>query len=327
MNLKKNTLIVKGGTFSDVKKALRQWIDSYTPQLKEDFVFEIYKNGPGNHVIYADERLDNTLFYFLVNYISYPECIDYKVIVEGFTVGTEMNALNGKQLLVFLSEFDKEYDNVMIVTEDNRCYKMDFGGRLSESNEVRIYRKRTSTLDSMPHLLKVKESKKPEKDVLEAERKLDQRLKWMFVAIVGLHLFNFFIIKPFSIDRTLSFENVPFLIFIGISLWFFWDYKLLRSAKRYLKCFGLTSGLLIYIYILTKAHLLHVSAYEMAAAIFPLIFLILQWPLRLLFIYLFDREPKIEHRPIFFGDALYGIILSLGIMLLSLLLAGVIDNS
>lgn len=159
-NFQKNTLFIQGGSFTDVKKALQQWIDAYASQLDPNFVFKIHKNVTGNHVIHADERLDNTLFYFLVNYISYPEGIDYKVTVEGFTTGMEKNALKGKELLVFLSEFDTEYDNVMIVTDDNHCYKMDFGGRLSESTETMIYRKPSFISSVVVDVLKVKEAKK-----------------------------------------------------------------------------------------------------------------------------------------------------------------------
>lgn len=310
-----NSIFIQGGSFTDVKKALCQWIDSYSSQLDPDFIFKIYRNGHGKHVIHADERLDNSLFYYLVNYINYPENIDYKVKVEGFTIGTEKDKLKGKQLLVFISDFDTEYDNVMVVTENNDCYKMDFGGRLSKIPETRLYIKTSFNEIEAPETLKVIPKKNSE--ILE-EGKLDKRLKWMFIAIVGLHVFNFLIVKPFSIDRTLSFENVPFLLFIGMSLWFFWDYKLLRSTRRYLKCFGLTCVLLIYVYILAETELLHVSKYEMAVAIFPLIFLLLQWPLRLFFIYLFDREPKIEYRPDSFSNAIYGMILSLGTIFLSL---------
>ena len=313
-----NTIFIEGGSYVNVRKALRQWIDSYASQLDPDFIFEIYKNGDGKHVVQADERLDNSLFYYLVNYINYPENIDYKVKVEGFTIGTERNKFWGKQLLVFISEFDIEYDNVMIVTEDNNCYKMDFGGKLSESIESRIYQKPSFKADEAPSVLKTKGIKKPVKDNLEEERKLNRRLKWMFILIIALHVFNFLIIRPFSVDRTLSFENVPYLLFIGMWLWFFWDYKLFRSTRRYLKCFGLTCVLLIYVYILAETELLHVSKYEMAVALSPLVFLIVQWPLRLLYIYFFNKEPKIEHRPDSFSNAIYGMILSLGTIFLSL---------
>jgi hypothetical protein len=65
-NSQKNTLFIKGGAYADIKKALRQWIDSYASQLEPGFIFKIYKNGRGSHVIQADERLDNILFYWLI---------------------------------------------------------------------------------------------------------------------------------------------------------------------------------------------------------------------------------------------------------------------
>ncbi len=312
-----NILFVRGGSYADVKKALRQWIDSYESQLKADAVFKIYKNGRGNHVIQADESLDNMLFYFLVNYISYPEGIDYSVKVEGFTKGTNISRLIGKKLLVVLPKIDTEYDNVLLVTEDNQCYKMDFGGKLTESSEVCLYQEPSFVISETPEVLKVNSVKK-QKDTSDDEKSIEKRLKWGLIAIVIVHVFNFFVIRPSSISRDVSFENVTFFMFIGISLWFFWDYKLLRNYKRYLKCIGLVAGLLIYVYQLSKMELLDVSKYELALAVFPFVFLLLQWPLRLLFIRVFNREPVMERRPDSFGDALYSIILLFGAMLISL---------
>lgn len=323
-NFLNNTVFIEGGSFTDVKKALRQWIDAYASQLDPDFVFKIYKNGQANHVIRADERLDNTLFYFLVNYISYPEGINYKVIVEGFTTGMEKNALKGKELLVFLSEFDTEYDNVMIVIEENKCYKMDFGGRLSESTETRIYRKPSFISSVVVDVLKVKEAKKPVKVSSEDERKLDKRLKWMFSVIIGLQAFNFLLVRPFSIDPTITFESVSFFLFIGMSGWFFYDFKILRNEKRYLKCLGLSALLLIHISLITYVKMVHLNEFEFGLVVFPVVLLLIQWPLRLLFISIFNKEPEVEHRSRSLRNFLYVLILFLVPAAISLKLVGII---
>jgi hypothetical protein len=321
MNFQNNTVFIEGGSYTDIIKALRQWIDSYASQLDPDFVFQIYKNGEDHYVIRADERLDNTLFYFLVNYIGYPKGIDYKVAVEGLTTGKDRNALKGKELLVFLSEFDTEYDNVMIVTEENNCYKMDFDGKLSESTVTRVYQKPSFFASVIVHALKVKGVKKSVKDTLEDERKLDQRLKWMFIIIIGLHAFNFLLVRPFSVDPTITFETVSFFLFIGMSVWFYYDYKILRDEKRYLKCLGLSVLLLIHIYLITHVKLVQLNKFEFGLVVFPVIFLLIQWPLRLLFIRIYNREPEVEYRPNSLGDFLYVLILSGGTLIVALSLA------
>ena len=84
-----NLITIKGGVYNDIKKALKQWIELYNDQLQDELTFELYKNGRGNHIIKADNRLDNELFYYLVNYLKYPKNIEYNIKIEGFTIGKD----------------------------------------------------------------------------------------------------------------------------------------------------------------------------------------------------------------------------------------------
>lgn len=321
-----NILFIQGGSYPDVKKALRQWIDSYESQLGADAVFKIYKNGRGNHVIQADESLDNMLFYFLVNYISYPEGIDYEVKVEGFTKGTEVNRLNGKNLLVFLPEFDTEYDNVLLVTEDNTCYKMDFGGKLTESSEVRLYREPSFANLEIPEILKVR-LKKEKKEGNEDDEKSDNRFKWITASIVVAHLLNLLILGPFSVGGAFSFEEVLGFLFIATSIWFYMDYKMLRDVREYLKCMALAFGGLIYWYLISQINPMKSHQNAGSFLVFtPLILLFLQWPLRILYMLLLKREPIVDRRPEKFTDLIYSMILFFGTMLISMSLGSSLFN-
>lgn len=314
----KNILFVRGGAYPDVKKALRQWIDSYTDQLEPDSVFKIHRNGHGKHVIQADESLDNMLFFFLVNYISYPEGIEYKVKVEAFTKGTTISKLIGKKMLVFLPEIDAEYDNVLIATEDNQCYKMDFGGKLTESSEVRLYREPSFVISETPEVLKVR-VKKEKKERVEDHEKIDTRFKWITASIIVAHLLNLLILGPFSVGGAFSFEEVLGFLFIATSLWFYVDYKILRDVRGYLKCMALAFGGLVYWYLIS---LINPMKSEQSAGSFlafiPLILLLLQWPLRILYMLLFKREPIVDNRPEKFADMIYSMILFLGSMAISM---------
>lgn len=77
--LQNNLILINGGAYTEVKKALKKWIDLYSDQLENDLDFQLYKNGNGNHVIKVDDKLNNESFFYLVNYLNYPEGIDYKV--------------------------------------------------------------------------------------------------------------------------------------------------------------------------------------------------------------------------------------------------------
>ncbi len=321
-----NILFVRGGSYADVKKALRQWIDSYESQLEADAVFKIYKNGRGNHVIRADESLDNMLFYFLVNYISYPEGIDYSVKVEGFTKGTNISRLIGKKLLVVLPEIDTEYDNVLLVTEDNQCYKMDFGGKLTESPEVRLYREPSFVISETPEVLKVRVKKEKEERVEDYE-KIDARFKWITAFIIVAHLLNLLILGPFSVEGAFSFKDTLGFLFAGTALWFYMDYKMLRDVGAYLKCVALAFGGLIYWYLILQINPDQLQAKGASFLMFtPLILLLIQWPLRMLYILLLKREPIVDRRPEKFTDSIYSMILFLSSMLISMGLGSSLFN-
>jgi hypothetical protein len=321
--IQRNIIFIQGGKYTDIKKILRQWIDLYSTQLEENYTFKLYKNGTGNHVIEIHERLDNELFYFLVNYLQYPVGVDCKVKVTGYTKGTEQNALKGKDLLVFIPETDTEYDNVYVVTETNENYRVEFGGNIIEGSETHLYQNPVFIPTTAPEIVEIKRNNKRE-DSLKDERSIENRLNWMFILIIILHVFNFLIIRPFSVDSTISFENVPFLLSVGISIWLFWDYKLLQNNTRYLKCLGLVSIILISIFLFAKMGMLHVSKEKMASAIFPLILLIFQWPLRYVFIQINSREPIVENHPRSFTNGLYTIVLLVVPVAITLILTGMI---
>lgn len=135
--INENLIIIKGGEYNDIKKALKQWVDLYSSDLQNGLTFQLYKNGHGNHIIQADKRLDNERFYYLINYLNYPEEIEYNIDIEGFTIGKEDNQLQGKILLVYISPTDKEYDNVYVTTSENKNFKIDFGGKITETSENR----------------------------------------------------------------------------------------------------------------------------------------------------------------------------------------------
>lgn len=134
-----NLVIIKGGAYNDVKKALKQWIDMYSRDLENGMTFKLYKNGKGNHIIQADKNLDNERFYYLINYLKYPVGIVYNVDIKGFTFGKDCNQLKGKDLLVYISPTDDEFDNVFVTTSDNENLKIDFGGKIIEISDDRIY--------------------------------------------------------------------------------------------------------------------------------------------------------------------------------------------
>jgi hypothetical protein len=160
---KHNLIEIEGGEYNDIKKALKQWIN-IDNDLSGGLTFTLYTNGKNKHYIQADERLCNDNFFSLINYLMYPENIEYKIDIKGFTVGKNNNKLKNKEMMIFIPSTDEEYDNVYIVTSDNENYKIDFGRfKIKDSREKRIYRQPTDLPLENPEILTVDKSELKQK--------------------------------------------------------------------------------------------------------------------------------------------------------------------
>ncbi|MFM7022298.1 MAG: hypothetical protein ACKOXB_04915 [Flavobacteriales bacterium] len=148
-----NIVLIKGGSSSDIKKALQQWINLYAKHIPLNTQFELYKNE-SNHLIKVRGTLSNDYFFYLVNYLAYPEEIQYHVEVAGYTTGDRKTKLENKSLLVYLSKNDTDFDNVLAVTPENKHYKIDFGGNITEEKESISYVKPEVNELGQPEILK-----------------------------------------------------------------------------------------------------------------------------------------------------------------------------
>ena len=320
-----NIIKIKGGSYTDVKKALRQWINLYSDNLDKSLIFELYKNGQGNHLIKADDRLDNENFFFLVNYLKYPENIDYKINIEGYTAGKDYKEFQNQNILVYIAQNDKDYDTVNVVTEGNKIYKVDFGGKIKEISD-NIYYSSLNIADlSNPETLKVNKSIKKDKDqeAIESPAKVEKRFK--IISIIALIIIaGTFLI--FSNDRDL-FVKITFFTGMGIGAWFFGDYKMLQIDKFYIFCLFIAGLFLGYGVLLKNTILDNVELIDLGS-LFAVSFLIIQKPVRLLYKQIFKREPEIVNQgdsSAKFWDIAYTIILFLSLVIIPFLITDKIN--
>ena len=236
-----NLILINGGAYTEIKKALKKWIDLYSNQIENDLDFKLYKNGNGNHVIKVDDKLNNESFFYLVNYLKYPEGIDYKIDIEGYTTG-ENGLLKSKKILVFISPNDNEYDNVYVTTDENKNYKVDFGGRITLSDEKKLYKIPPKLNLNNPEILKVPKSiKNKDKEYVE---KVKKRFKILLISTIFISTSS--LIVKFILNDNELFLQLTFLLGLGIWSWLFSDYKMLRIKKIYFKCIILSLFFLIY---------------------------------------------------------------------------------
>ena len=202
-----NLILINGGAYNDIKKALIQWIDLNSKDLSDGLTFQIFKNGRGNHIIQADKKLDNERFFYLVNYLKYPENTEYKIDIEGFTTGKDKNQLEGKRLLVYISKTDKGYDNVFVTTSENQNFKVDFGGKITETKENKIFNYPTDLILNHPETIKINRKTNIQKEEEINEKKLEKRFKLLLIITFSLTIIGL-IINLFDPDCA-DLQSVP----------------------------------------------------------------------------------------------------------------------
>lgn len=302
-----NLILIKGGSYNDIKKALRQWIDLYSTDLQVGLTFHIFKNGHGKHFIQADIRLDNERFFYLVNYLKYPEDIEYKIEIEGYTTGKGNNQLSGKDLLVYNSSSEKEYDKVFITTSENENFKMDLGGKIKETSHKRKFNFPTDLIIENPETIMINQKEIEHKADKINEKSINKRFKVLSIITLSLTLIGI-IIHQIDPQNFREFSN---FLGMGIGLWFFGDYKMLQSNKHYL--YSLVIALGYFLHILTANG--EFNKIILVGPLSPLTLLIVQKPARLFYKALLNREPVFDRPPPTFWDGIYIMVLFLGLIL------------
>lgn len=298
-----NLIVIKGGAYTDIKKALRQWIDLYSNDLQDGLTFQLFKNGRGNHIIQADDRLDNERFYYLVNYLNFPEGINYKINIQGFTKGKDDNRLKGKDLMIYISQSDKEYDNVFVQTSGNENFKVNFSGKIVEGSERKTYSYPTNLNLSISENIIVTKKRELNKRLKKSNNKRERRFQIVSAIVVTAFIFSFFLSRK---EDELLISN--FIISCTVVSWLLLDYKVLQINKLYFGSLGL--GLAIFLYgLFLKEHIDQNNTMVQSTTTMPIFLLTVQRPLRLIFIQLMKREPKVEKPAPSFADFVYAFIL------------------
>ncbi|MBT1704064.1 hypothetical protein [Chryseosolibacter indicus] len=308
-----NLIIIKGGAYNDIKKALRQWIQLYLKDLQDGLTFELYKNGRGSHIIQADRRLDNERFYYLINYLNYPENINYRIEIEGFTIGKANNVLKDKQLLVYFSSIDKESDSVFVTTSENENFRIDFNGKITDTREKRIFQVPAELNLDNPETINVSQKQISRNTIKTNETCADKRFNVLLLIVVSLFTIGI-IIK--QIDNH-TFAKYSLFYGMGIGLWFFGDYKLLQSDKHYIYCLIIAICYLVVAIVFVGGFNKHILDY---GALHPIAVLLIQKPTRFLYKLVFNREPVVDRPPPSFWDVVYIGVLFLALTVLPFLI-------
>lgn len=137
-----NYIIVEKVRESDLETILMNFANLYS---ETEFVngIQLYrkKETVDSFMILFSKSPDFERFNYIVNYLKYPEGFEnFQAFIRGFyrTIDININAefITGDWIMVFVSEADKEYDNVSLVNEKNESYLYDFGGKIKPLKQI-----------------------------------------------------------------------------------------------------------------------------------------------------------------------------------------------
>lgn len=126
-------ILVENVDYNLIKKAVQDFTKNYdNPQQSHlNPISRLHKATNNQVVITFPYDIDFEIFCYYVNYLKYPMDLNYKADVTGWTsTKSKDNWLNkdfeNKKVMLFIDPNDKEYDNVMLVSENGRTYKIGF---------------------------------------------------------------------------------------------------------------------------------------------------------------------------------------------------------
>lgn len=123
-------VIIEDTSEHDIKKILQELCNSYNKETYQ-VIPRLIKLSDKKFAITFPYDIDFEIYCYFINYINYPIGFDRHFKTIGWTTTkstdgwvTEKSA--NKNVMLFISDFDTEYDNVFLTTTDNIGYKLGF---------------------------------------------------------------------------------------------------------------------------------------------------------------------------------------------------------
>ena len=153
-----------------------------------------------------------------------------------------------------------------------------------------------------PQIIKIRH-KDPKEEEKLLKTKIINRIK-----VISLIIPSLFLLSYVSVGNSSNFLFINSIICFGICYWLIVDYKMLQQLKLYLICLTIAILVLAYCNILAEYYPIK-SGFLKSASLIPIFLLIIQLPLRLTFIKLFNKEPVVDRPAPSTADFFYAVIL------------------
>jgi hypothetical protein len=123
-------VIVEDASENDIKKIIQEFCNSYNKETYQA-VPRLAKLSDRKFAITFPYDINFEIYCYFINYVNYPMGFDrhFKTIGWATTKPTDTwitEKSANKNVMLFVSDFDTEYDNVFLTTSDNIGYKLGF---------------------------------------------------------------------------------------------------------------------------------------------------------------------------------------------------------
>ncbi len=123
-------VIVEDISENDIKKILQEFCNSYNKETYQA-IPRLTRLSDNRFVVTFPYDINFEIYCYFINYVNYPMGFDGHFKTIGWTTTrpadtwTTEKSVN-KKVMLFVSDYDKEYDNVFLTTSDNIGYKLGF---------------------------------------------------------------------------------------------------------------------------------------------------------------------------------------------------------
>ncbi|WP_181039961.1 hypothetical protein [Aureitalea marina] len=310
-------IFIQKGKYSDVIQALRQWIELYTDALEQGDTFTLYQADKQLTVIQLNQEMDNEHFNYLVNYLTYPEGLEDRFEVNGYTRIVDKSLFPGQQLgdivQIYVPQDDTEFDIIHGIVQSRKTFKIDFGGKSEVVHSEKSFSAPNSSYCNFPsETIDVKKRNIEQKRSYSTLQKFNRR----FNIITPIYLAGIGISGYFTYGSE-SFLNVVKVASFGMFFWVILEHDRLRLQRAYLKLLAMSITLAVMGYYASMDHSFNVW---LRATRMGLCFLILYPILRFLYKAMYKREPELDKHSEHFADKVYSLIIMMGAVAASLLI-------
>lgn len=300
---------------------MNDWIELYSNDLEAKATFQLFNTEEGQYIIEVDKGLDNDRFFYLVNYMKYPINIEYQIEVIGYTKGDKKSKLKNKALQVYISDSETNSDNVYVTTHENENYKIDFGGKTTlVHNNLKFEKKPISKLTKS---VTFNNSKNKTKGIKKAKSKTNKRFKLISLAIAISYILLLALL--YANWETKFFVKSLWFLNLGVAIWLFIDYEILRDNLKFLSALILATLIIPYTLLVIDQFGIHSFHTSISSSLHAVVLLITQWPLRRIFLKTFKVEPEVD-RTGNFKDMIYTFILGMSMMVIPFIIEDMINK-